>query len=112
LLRVSGVSSIWYRLGSTTLASTLTPTSSVAYTQPFGNNGLLESKTFGDDARDFVSEIVGWRNRSGIFVDFKGVEDVSCQRRGLRTIEVKPRHVLGRNGSLHWDLRLGRGEVK
>jgi hypothetical protein len=40
-------------------------------------------------------KVIGRQNRSGIFVDFKGVEDVSCQRRGLRTIEVKPLHV-------HW----------
>jgi hypothetical protein len=73
---------------------------------------LLEPKTFGDDALDLTSEVVGRQNRSGIFVDFKGVEDASCQRRGLRTIEVKPLHTLGRNGSLHWESRLGRGEVE
>jgi hypothetical protein len=112
LLRMNGASSIWYRLGSATSASTLTPTSSMAYTQPFGNNGLLESETFSDDAQDLVSEIIGRRNCSGIFIDFKGIEDASCQHRGLCTIEVKPLHALGWNGSLHLESRLGRGEVE
>jgi hypothetical protein len=59
LLCVSGVSSIWYRLGSITSASTLTSTSSGTYTQPFGNDGLLESEAIRDDTHDLLSIIVG-----------------------------------------------------
>jgi hypothetical protein len=42
-------------------------------------------------------------------VVFEGVEEVSCQRCGLRTIEVNPRHAVGLNGAPQWD---SRGEVE
>jgi hypothetical protein len=109
LLRVSGASSIWYRLGSVTSASTLTSTSSGTYTQPFGSDGGIDAETLCDDARKLVCLVVGWRNRSGILVVFKGIEEATCQRCGLRTIEVNPRHAVGLNGGPHWD---SRGEVK
>jgi hypothetical protein len=109
LLRVSGASSIWYRLGSVTSASTLTSTSLGTYTQPFGSDGGLDAETFRDDARELVCCSVGWRNRSGILVVFEGIEEATCQRCGLRTIEVNPRHAVGLNGGPHWD---SRGEVK
>jgi hypothetical protein len=112
LLRVSGASSVRYWSGSTTSALTSTLTSSASYTQPFGSNGRVDSEPCCDDVGDFLAVIVGQRNWSGIFVVFEGVKDASCQRCGLRTIEVKPRHAIGRNGSLHWDSRLGRGEVE
>jgi hypothetical protein len=112
LLRVSGASSIRYWAGSTTSTFTVACSSSASYTQPFGSDDWVNSEPLCDDVGNFLAVIVGWRNRSGIFVVFKGVEDVSCQRCGLRTIEVKPRHAIGRNGSLHWDSRLGRGEVE
>jgi hypothetical protein len=109
---VSGTSSIWYLSGSTTSALTPLVTSTASYTQPFGNDDAVNSKSVGDDTRDFFAVVVCWRNRSGILVVFEGVEEVSCQRCGLRTIEVNPRHAVGRNGSLHWDSRLGWGEVE
>jgi hypothetical protein len=112
LLWVSGASIVRYWSGSTTSALTSALTSSASYTQPFGSNGRVDSEPFCDDVGDFLAVIVGRRNRSSIFVVFKGVEDASCQRCGLRTIEVKPRHAIGQNRSLHWDLRLGRGEVE
>jgi hypothetical protein len=112
LLRVSGASSVRYWAGSTTSAFTAARSSSALYTQPFGSDGRVDSKPLCDDVGDFSAVIVGRRNRSGIFVVFKGIEDASCQHCGLHTIEVKPRHAVGRNGSLHWDSRLGRGEVK
>jgi hypothetical protein len=112
LLRVSGAASVRYWSGSTTSALTSALTSSASYTQPFGSNSRVDSEPFCNDVGDFLAIIVGRRNRSGIFVVFKGVEDASCQCCGLRTIEVKPRHAVGQNGSLHWDSRLGRGEVK
>jgi hypothetical protein len=109
LLRVSGVPSIWYWLGSVTSASTLTSTSSGTYTQPFGSDGGVDAKALRDDARKLVCFAVGWRNWSGILVDFKGIKEATCQRCGLRTIEVNPRHAVGLNGGPHWD---SRGEVK
>jgi hypothetical protein len=109
LLRVSGAPSIWYPLGSVTSASTLTSTSSGMYTQPFGSDGGVDAEALRDDARKLVCSIVGWRNRSGILVVFEGVEEATCQRCGLRTIEVNPRHAVGLNGGPHWD---SRGEVK
>jgi hypothetical protein len=99
LWRVSGASSIWYLPGSTTSALTSAVTSTASYTQPFGNDALLESESFSDDARDLFAVVVCWQNRSGILVVFKGVDEVNCQRCGLRTIEVNPRHAVGRNGS-------------
>jgi hypothetical protein len=109
LLRVSGALSIWYRLGSVTSASTLTSTSSGTYTQPFGSDGGVDAKALCDDTRKLVCFGVGWRNRSGILVVFEGIEETTCQRCGLRTIEVNPRHAVGLNGGPHWD---SRGEVK
>jgi hypothetical protein len=106
---VSGAPSTWYWLGSVTSASTLTSTSSGAYTQPFGSDGGVDAETFGDDACKLVRATVGWRNRSGILVVFEGIEEATCQRCGLRTIEVNPRHAVGLNGGPHWD---SRGEVK
>jgi hypothetical protein len=105
LLRVSGASSIWYPLGSITSASTLTSTSSGTYTQPFGSDGRVDAETFGDDMRELVCVTVGWRNRSGILVFFEGIEEATCQRCGLRTIEVNPRHAVGLNGGPHWESR-------
>jgi hypothetical protein len=109
LLCVSGASSIWYRLWSVTSASTLTSTSSGTYTQPFGSDGVVNAETLGDDARKLFGLAVGWRNWSGILVVFEGIEEATCQRCGLRTIEVNPRHAVGLNGGPHWD---SRGEVK
>jgi hypothetical protein len=106
---VSGAPSTWYRLGSVTSASTLTSTSSGTYTQPFGSDSGVDAETLRDDARKLVCFVVGWRNRSGILVVFKGIEEATCQRCGLRTIEVNPRHAVGLNGGPHWD---SRGEVK
>jgi hypothetical protein len=40
------------------------------------------------------------------------VDESSCQCCGLRTIEVKSRHAVGRNGSLCWESRLCWGEVE
>jgi hypothetical protein len=87
----------------------LTSTSSGTYAQPFGSDGLIESETLRDDACDFFSVIVGRRNRSGILVVFEGIEEATCQRCGLRTIEVNPRHTVGLNGGLQWE---SRGEVE
>jgi hypothetical protein len=112
LWRVSGASSIWYLPWSTTSALTSAVTSSATYTQPFGNDGLVKSKSLGDDARDLFAVVVCWRNLNGILVVFKGVDEVSCQCCGLRTIEVNPRHAVGRNGSRHWNSRLGWWEVE
>jgi hypothetical protein len=109
LLRVSGASSIWYCLGSVTSASALTSTSLGTYTQPFGSDVLLEPEALRDDAHKFFSVVVGWRNRSGILVVFEGVEEITCQRCGLRTIEVNPRHAVGLNGGPQWE---SRGEVE
>jgi hypothetical protein len=109
LLRVSGASSTWYWLGSVTSASTLTSTSSGTYTQPFGSDGGFDAEALGDDARELVCATVGRWNRSGILVVFEGIEEATCQRCGLRTIEVKPRHAVGLNGGPQWD---SRGEVK
>jgi hypothetical protein len=105
LLRVSGASSIWYCLWSVTSASTLTSTSSGTYTQPFGSDGGVDTEALCDDARELVCAAVGWRNRSGILVFFEGIEEATCQRCGLRTIEVNPRHAVGLNGGPQWDSR-------
>jgi ribosomal protein S27E len=99
LWRVSGASSIWYLPGSTTSALTPSVTSTASYTQPFGNNELVESKSLGEDTRDFFAVVVCRWNCAGILVVFKGADEVSCQCCGLRTIEVNPRHAVGRNGS-------------
>jgi hypothetical protein len=80
-------------------------TSSRAYTQPFGNDGLLEPETFGDDVRDLVPEVIGQRNRSGILVVFEGIEEATCQCCGLHTIEVNSHHAVRQNGGPHWDSR-------
>jgi hypothetical protein len=109
LLRVSGASSIWYRLGSVTSASTLTSTSSGTYTQPFGSDGGINAEALRDDARELFSLVVGWWNRSGILVVFEGIKEATCQRCGLRTIEVNPRHAVRLNGGPQWE---SRGEVK
>jgi hypothetical protein len=87
----------------------LTSTSSGTYTQPFGSDGVFDTEALGDDARKLFGLVVGWRNRSGILVVFEGIEEATCQRCGLRTIEVNPRHAVGLNGGPHWD---SRGEVK
>jgi hypothetical protein len=42
-------------------------------------------------------------------VVFEGVDEVICQRCGLRTIEVNPRHAVGLNGGPQWE---SRGEVE
>jgi hypothetical protein len=80
LLRMSGASSIRYRLGSVTLASTLTSTSSGTYTQPFGSNVGIDAESLCDDARDLFAVVVDWRNRSGILVVFEGIDEATCQR--------------------------------
>jgi hypothetical protein len=74
-------------------------TSSASYTQPFGNDDLVEPKSLREDSCDFVAVVVRWRNIAGILVVFEGTDEVSCQRCGLHTIEVNPRHAVGRNGS-------------
>jgi hypothetical protein len=112
LLRVSGASSIRYRVGSTTSTFTSVRTSSTSYTQPFSSDGWVDPEPLCDDIGNFSAIIVGRRKWSSIFVVFKGVEDASCQCCGLRTIEVKPCHPVGQNGLLHWESRLGRGEVE
>jgi hypothetical protein len=99
LWRVSGTSNSWYLPGSTTSALTPAVTSTASYTQPFGNDDLVESESLSDDTRDLFTVVVGWRNCIGILVVFEGPDEVSCQRCGLRTIEVNPRHAVGRNGS-------------
>jgi hypothetical protein len=75
------------------------------YTHPFGNDGLFDSEALCDDARDFFSVIVGRQNRSGILVVFEGIDEATCQRCGLRTIEVNPRHAIRLNGGPQWDSR-------
>jgi hypothetical protein len=109
LLCMSGASSIRYRLGSITSASTLTSTSSGTYTQPFGSGGGVDTKALCDETRDFFAIVVDWWNRSGILVVFEGSDEASCQRRGLRTIEVNPHHAVGLNGGPQWE---SRGEVE
>jgi hypothetical protein len=42
-------------------------------------------------------------------VVFEGIDEATCQRCGLRTIEVNPRHAVGLNGGPQWD---SRGEVE
>jgi hypothetical protein len=42
----------------------------------------------------------------------EGIDESSCQRCGLHTIEVKSCHAVGRNGSLCWNSRLWWGEVE
>jgi hypothetical protein len=93
-LLLRGASSIWYLLGSITSASTLTSTSSGTYTQPFGSDGMVDSEAVGDNAGNFFPVIVDWRNRSGILVVFEGIDEATCQRCGLRTIEVNPHHAV------------------
>jgi hypothetical protein len=78
LLRVSGVSSVRYWVGSTTSAFTAARSSSASYTQPFGSDGRVNSEPFCDDIGDFSAVIVGRQNWSSIFVVFKGIEDASC----------------------------------
>jgi hypothetical protein len=109
LLRVSGASSVWYRSGSATSTLTAVLTSSSMYTQPFGSNGLFDPEAFGDDACELSAVVVWWQNLSSIFVVFKGVDEVTCQRCGLRTIEVNPRHAVGLNGAPQWE---SRGEIE
>jgi hypothetical protein len=94
LLRISGAPSVRYLSGSTTLVLTLVMTSSSVYTQPFSNNSLIESKTFSNDARNLVPEVVGQWNHSGILVVFEGIEEATCQCCGLCTIEVNPHHTI------------------
>jgi hypothetical protein len=79
---------------------TSTLTSLGMYTHPFSNDGWLEPEALGNDACDLVT-VCSWRNLSGIFVVFEGVEEVTCQRCGLRTIEVNPHHAVGLNGGPH-----------
>jgi hypothetical protein len=99
-LRVSGASGIRYWLGSATSALTAAPTSSIAYTQPFGSDVRRDTESFGNNPRELLSIVIGWRNRRGILVVLvKAVDEASCQRRGLCTTEVKSRHAVGRNGS-------------
>jgi hypothetical protein len=112
LLQVRGASSVRYQLGSITLALTSASTPSTTYTQPFGSNGVVDAKSFGNNVHDLPAVVIGWWNRSGIFVIFQGVEESSCQHCGLCTTEVKSLHAVGQNSSLHWDSRLGRGEVE
>jgi hypothetical protein len=109
LLCISRTLSVRYWLGSVTLALTSVLTSSAMYTQPFGSDSQVNTKSLGDDTGNFPSVVVGWWNHSGIFMVFKGINEVTCQCCGLCTIEVKPRHVLGLNGGPHWE---SRGEVE
>jgi hypothetical protein len=109
LLRVSGASSVQYRSGSATSTLTAVLTSSGTYTQPLGSDGLLDSKAFGDDSCELPTVVVGRRNRSGIFMVFEGVDEVTCQRCGLRTIEANPCHAVGLKGALQWE---SRGEIE
>jgi hypothetical protein len=109
LLQVSRASIVRYRSGSATLALTSVLTSSGAYTQPLGSDGFFNPEALSDDVRKLSAIVVGWQNRSGIFVVFEGVDEVTCQRCGLRTIEVNPRHAIGLKGGPHWE---SRGEVE
>jgi hypothetical protein len=89
-------SSCWLMLSALTSALT----SSVAYTQPFGSDVGWDAKTLSDDPHKLFSVVICWRNLSGILVVLlETVDKASCQRRGLRTTEVKSRHTVGRNGS-------------
>jgi hypothetical protein len=109
-LRVSGAPRFRYRLGSSTLASTLTLISSTAYTQPFSSDCRGDTEPLGNDMGELVSVVVYWWNLSGILVVlFEMVNEANCQRRGLHTTEVKSRHTVSWNGGPHWD---SRGEVK
>jgi hypothetical protein len=38
-------------------------------------------------------------------VVFEGVDEATCQRCGLHTIEVNPRHAVGLNRGPQWDSR-------
>jgi hypothetical protein len=110
---VRGVSSALYRLGSTTLVLTSVWTSSMAYTQPFSNDSLVNTKSFCEDSCELPVVVVGWQNLSGILVVLlECVDEATCQCCGLCTTEVESCHTTGRNRSLQWELRLGRGEVK
>jgi hypothetical protein len=88
-------------------------TSSIAYTQPFGSDGFLNPKSFGNDSGNLFSVVTGRRNCSGIFIVFKGIEEATCQRCGLCTIEVNPCHAVGLNGAPHcksrWEVECGIG---
>jgi hypothetical protein len=100
LLWVSGASGIRYWLGLVTSALTSAPTSSVAYTQPFSSDVRRDTEAFCDDLCELLPVVIGWRILSGILVVlFETVDEASCQRRGLRTTEVKSRHAIGQNGS-------------
>jgi hypothetical protein len=105
LLQVSGASSVRYLLGSVTSTLTTALTSSGTYTQPLGSDGFFDPEAFSDDARELLAVVVGRRNCSGIFVVFEGAEEVSCQRCGLRTIEVNSRHAVGLKGPPQWESR-------
>jgi hypothetical protein len=80
LLQVSRASIVRYRSGSATLALTSVLTSSGAYTQPLGSDGFFNPEALSDDVRKLSAIVVGWQNRSGIFVVFEGVDEVTCQR--------------------------------
>jgi hypothetical protein len=100
------MSGIRYLLGLVTLALTSVSTSSVAYTQPFSSDFGVDAKPLGDDPCELFSVVVRWQNCSGILVVLlETVDEVSCQRCGLRTTEVKLRHAVGRNGSRQCDSR-------
>jgi hypothetical protein len=105
-LRVSGASGIRYWLGSVTSALTATLTSSVAYTQPFGSDVWCDTESLGNNPRELLPVAGAWQNLRGILVVLvETVDEASCQRRGLRTTEVKSRHAVGQNGSRHSDSR-------
>jgi hypothetical protein len=85
-------------------------TSSTLYTQPFGSGGGRDSETLCDDVSEFEPVVIGWRNLNGILtVLVESVDEATCQRRGLRTTEVKSRHAVGWNGGPHWE---SRGKVE
>jgi hypothetical protein len=79
--------------------------SSTAYTQPFSNDCIFNPESLGDDTGDLPSVIIGRQNLSGILVVFEGIEEATCQRCGLRTIEVNSCHAVGLNGPAHWESR-------
>jgi hypothetical protein len=93
-----------------TSASVLMLASSTSYTQPFGSDSGGNSESFSDDACEFLTIVVCWRNLSGILVVLvESVDKSTCQCHGLRTTEVKSRHAVGWNGGPHWE---SRGEVE
>jgi hypothetical protein len=74
---------------------------------------LVDAEPFCEDTHELPLVVIGWQYFSGIFmVLFKGIKESTCQCCGLHTIEVNLCHTVGQNGSLHWDLRLGWGEVE